>query len=256
MGQKSMTSFLVYVIKRLSTVCYVGVSTNVARRWREHKRKAATGSFAISLAIRKHGIDSFEMEEVLVGLTWEQACEAERALIALFGTMCDGVKSFAYNMTEGGDLRHGVIPETREKISKSMTGVKKSVYHNAANAASRIGRKASPETRAKMAASRANVSDETRSKLRTSMTGRKMPREAVEKMAAKNRGRKHSEEARRNMSASHIGKRHLPEAYEKTAAKNRGRKHSDVARANMRAAAIAREESKRLAQSRSNFTSR
>jgi hypothetical protein len=58
------------------------------------------------------------------------------------------------------------------------------------------------------------------------------------------------------MSSAHIGKRHSPEAYEKTAAKNRGRKHSDAARANMRVAAIAREESKRLAQSRTNFIPR
>lgn len=86
------------------------------------------------------------------------------------------------------------------------------------------GRKASPETIAKMSAAR---------------TGRKRSPEAIARGADANRGRKHTPEARAKISAAKRGRpgpKHTPESRAKISASNRGKTKSPEHRAKLSAA--------------------
>jgi hypothetical protein len=70
--------------------------------------------------VKKHG---YRVEVLEEGLSWYQACELEKMLIALHGRRDLGTGPLV-NMTDGGDGVAGkvVSPETRAKISASQTG--------------------------------------------------------------------------------------------------------------------------------------
>lgn len=100
---------------------YVGqTSTSLAKRWRQHLAVARFGSpYYISKAIRKHGPDVFEMDEISSGLTKEQVNNLEKVWIILLQS---SEAQYGYNCTLGGD---GVIPneETRYKMGNGARGV-------------------------------------------------------------------------------------------------------------------------------------
>lgn len=62
----------------------------------------------------------YEVEVMMDGLTWEEACLKEKEFVALYGRVCDGSGILA-NMTEGGDGVVGMSPseETKEKLRKA-----------------------------------------------------------------------------------------------------------------------------------------
>ncbi len=103
--------------------------------------------------------------------------------------------------------RHPPSKETREKLSISMTGKRKSPAAIAAFSAARMGHV---------------VSEETRFKIRKSLLGQKHPAEVKERIGAAlrgrpahNKGKKMSAAACENIRKSIIGRKHSPETKQK-----------------------------------------
>lgn len=90
-------------------------------------------------AIQKYGWDNMEHNIIAEGLTHDEACARERLEIKK-----DKLLNNSYNTTDGGDGRTGTkhSPETRAKISASKTGKKTCRDYSYT----------SPETRAKISA--------------------------------------------------------------------------------------------------------
>lgn len=68
---------------------------------------------------------------------------------------------------------------------------------------------------------------------RWGMLGKKHSPETRAKMTAARRGKKHSAETKAKIAASHRGKKHSPETRAKMAASHRGKKHSPETKAKM-----------------------
>lgn len=162
---------------------YVGLTTRVAVRLRQHQRAAATGvNLPVYRWMRKHGEDSVCIRILSYALTFDDLKRCEMWWIA-------ELKSIGHellNLTDGGE---GVL------------GWKHSAETRARIAAGQLGRTASMETR---------------EKLRTAATGRKNTLSAsslarVLAAARENGRRTPSAEARAKMSASNRGKKRTPE---------------------------------------------
>jgi group I intron endonuclease len=180
----------VYVIKRNNNVCYVGIATNVSRRWREHKARSKDGSNILYRAMRKYGVESFSIEEVLCELTWAYACSNEVLLINLFGTFCCGANASAYNMTKGGDGTIGrvVSIETKAKVRSALSGIPRTDDAIRKSVSNRIY---------------ASPTDDVRKKLSESNLGKRRTTEQCENIRAAAIGRRPiSADARKKMSDS------------------------------------------------------
>jgi group I intron endonuclease len=81
---------------------YIGQSTNIKRRWKDHKKDAFWENnpeyeYPLYRAMRKYGIDSFSFE-VIEECSKEELNEKEKLYIAQYDSYKNG-----YNQTEGGD---------------------------------------------------------------------------------------------------------------------------------------------------------
>lgn len=135
------------------------------------------------------------------------------------------------NMTDGGDgQRPGWSPsvETRRRLSESHTGLVRSESHCQALSKAQLGRKVSPETRAKIAVARRGQkpTPEHRAKLSEARRGERNPFF----------GRSHSDETRRRIGEASRERRHTDETKARMAEANRGRRHTPEARAKISAA--------------------
>ena len=122
---------------------YVGVTgVGVQRRWNEHVWRAARKEnySRIAKAILKYGRDAFRVETIG---RYAEAAEAKAAEVAFISEMKP-----EYNVTAGGDgsTGHVVSDEVREKLRVIQTGNK---YN--------LGRKWTPEQRAKIIAAKTGV---------------------------------------------------------------------------------------------------
>lgn len=107
-------SVLYQITNRVDGKRYVGVAVCAQKRWREHQHHARTGGgFKLHAAMRKHGIENFEMQVIATLPTDEEVKIAERIAIA--------IETPEYNLTAGGD---GVraTPEVRAKLSAAFKG--------------------------------------------------------------------------------------------------------------------------------------
>ena len=88
------------------------------QRWREHvcRSNLSERDHKLYLAMRKHGVSTFEMREICSALKPEFLDDLERHFIAEFNSFQRG-----YNMTCGGD---SVSDETRAKLSAIFKGRK------------------------------------------------------------------------------------------------------------------------------------
>lgn len=160
-------SVLYRITNRVDGKRYIGVAVCAQKRWREHRHRARSGGgFKLHAAMRKHGIENFEMQVIATLPTDEEAKIAERIAIA--------IETPEYNLTAGGE---GVraTPEVRAKIS-----------------AKSAGRKPSPETVAKLRAARLaqgyipppTFTPEHRAKMRAAQLGKKQSEETKAKRSA------------------------------------------------------------------------
>lgn len=174
---------------------YIGItSMPVEKRWDCGRGYAKNPHF--SAAIKKYGWMNITHEILAAGLCKKDACNMEIDLIQQYSATD---RRFGYNLESGGftptvsdetrskqsAAKKGCRPwnigipctdETKEKISKALTG-----------------RKASP------------VSAETREKLRKASTGRALSDEARRKISESKKGKKASTETKQKMSEKRKG---------------------------------------------------
>lgn len=176
-----MSEYCVYKHTTPSGKVYIGItSQNIYKRWKNGAGYELCTAF--QRAIQKYGWKNIKHEVLATGLTKQQACDMEVSLIAQYQS---SDPAYGYNLTCGGEhyefpehvreaIRQRVIeryerePEIKEKISKAQ-----------------IGRKMSPETRAKhSAAMKAYIAahPEARERCGALFRGKKRPAETREKM--------------------------------------------------------------------------
>lgn len=90
---------------------YIGITTDLRRRWRDHKSKTSK-SHALKNAIKKYG-DYLVWEPIHTNLTYEEACKYE--------TNYRPTDHIGWNIKEGGG--NSQLPQSvRDKISKAHKG--------------------------------------------------------------------------------------------------------------------------------------
>jgi group I intron endonuclease len=185
--------FYIYVIQnKLNNKLYVGKTSNLSRRWREHKKVAEGGKEkygknfrAIHAAIKKYGEDNFSFFDIE---SWEEELEAYEAEMFWIEYFQSYQKNIGYNETMGGkgaqsgnkNPRFGkpVSDETRQKLSKSRKGKKPS-----------LGTKQSAETKAKWSTQRKGSGNAMYGKHHSDEGKQNIS--SAKKASDKNRGEKH-----------------------------------------------------------------
>lgn len=111
----------------------------------------------------------YEVQIIFYDITWEEACEKEKEFILLYGRI-DLNTGVLCNMTDGGDGVVGFLftDEIKEKISKAITGIKRS--------------------------------DETRKKISQNSKRRRLTQKEKLHLSNLNKGKKLTDDARKNMS--------------------------------------------------------
>jgi len=119
-GNKPFIGFI-YKIVFPNGKHYIGLTTSLERRTKEHKKLAKTGDLRILYkAIRKYDmIDTFELIEIDTATTFEELCKKEIEYIQTYKSHY--MSEFGYNMTLGGEGIHGCVytAKTRQKMSES-----------------------------------------------------------------------------------------------------------------------------------------
>lgn len=131
---------------------YIGQSIDIDRRWKEHRNSYKTGKEILYRAIRKHGIENFEFE-IITECEKEELNELEQKYVLLYKSYVGFKKSKGYNMTTGGDSATERTPKTKEQIEKlrsKLKGRKFTKEHLENMSKSRMGKKASDETKRKL----------------------------------------------------------------------------------------------------------
>jgi group I intron endonuclease len=261
-----MNDYCVYLLICTSTgKCYVGLTkAGVSKRFKAHVYNARAGKGgALYAAIRKYGPEAFTRETLLEGLTREEACEAEKALISERNTRCPN----GYNVTVGGDGAVGLVcsdetrarmsethkrrqadPALRERTSAALRGVPKREEHVRKVSLALVGKTHSPETRAKIvkALTGRKQSEETIAKRAEKLRGRKRPPELVEQLSARTRGVPKSAEHRQKLSEALTGRTLPADVRARISAATRGKPKSEEWKAKMRAT-LARKRERTLA---------
>ena len=209
---KDAAIFYVYIIFRPwdGSPCYLGKGKG--DRWLDHWRPSESHPNPHLMSILKKAKRlGLEVPKIKVreNLTESEAFEIERTLIAAIGR---GKKGPLVNLTDGGEGTSGWThtPEWRALMSKIMKG-----------RPGPKGRKPSPETKAKIAATIAARTEEEREaigakisakrsgqtlslehrlKLSVAHTDKKLSREHVDNIVKGNTGKKRSKETRERMS--------------------------------------------------------
>jgi group I intron endonuclease len=123
--------------------CYIGwTGRTVADRWQRHKDDALKNrdNRKFYNAIRKHGIDCWQVETLLEVPSVEEAKSKEIELIEQFDSYRQG-----YNATKGGDGNNGIVMSEESNLARSIAlkGVPKTYDRMK-------GKKHSQETKAKI----------------------------------------------------------------------------------------------------------
>lgn len=166
----------IYQHVRLDTneVFYIGIGRTKSRAHSKHHRSEYWHNI-----VNKAG---YRIDIIAEGITWEQACQKEKELIAYYGRRDRGLGTLV-NMTDGGDGAFGHImsEEAKQKISNGLKGKKRNPH--------------SEETRKKM------------SEVRKALKGKLPPhsKDRKEKISEFQKNRKrdlHSEESKKKISES------------------------------------------------------
>ena len=186
----ALCKMLIYKIEnKINGKIYVGQTTRTLQeRMGEHLRN--NRNYYIDNAIKKYGIDAFEITILEICDTLEKLNEREIFWIKEFNCKIPN----GYNLTDGGRNFSGYIPtqEQRARRSKMQTG-----------------RKASKETCLKRSESLKGhvVTEETRLKLSKAHTGKVMSAEARANMSKARKGKKLSESHKIHLAESAKNKR-------------------------------------------------
>lgn len=105
------------VLNKINGKVYIGQTTqNLKTRWSQHKYNSKNGSCKINRAIRKYGIENFEIQEIDNGNCIEELNKKEEFYIKKYDSI-----NYGYNIRSGGknSIRS---QETKNKISKARKG--------------------------------------------------------------------------------------------------------------------------------------
>ena len=107
------------ITNKINNKSYVGLSSNVDERWKNHIRdsvsKLKSRYHAFQSAINKYGKDSFTWQVIETHDSLESANDAEEFFIAYFNTLVPN----GYNLTSGGDSQK-LHESTKKKISDTL----------------------------------------------------------------------------------------------------------------------------------------
>src|ERR1035441_6988167 len=119
----SQAYFVYKITNNLNGHAYIGVSNDPQRRWKEHRYSARRDSvFPIHAAMRKHGIENFEMIVIYESTDKQHVFEEmENHFIWKFNTKKNG-----YNCTNGG------TGSASERTSKDLSTETRSLRSTAA----------------------------------------------------------------------------------------------------------------------------
>jgi len=93
---------------------YIGITVcSLDKRWREHKCAARSGlDTPLYNAMRKHGLDAFEMSLVYEGVSRKEIEVVEKGLIAQYGSYIRS--GHGYNLTLGGEGQGKIVHKIGE----------------------------------------------------------------------------------------------------------------------------------------------
>lgn len=102
----------------INSKVYIGISKDVKKRWR-NREKGYLHCDKIYNAFQKYGWDNFSHIVIDEGLTKEEACKREQAMIFLFK-----FSDMSYNITDGGEGTSGITrsEEHKQILRDRMTG--------------------------------------------------------------------------------------------------------------------------------------
>jgi hypothetical protein len=153
----------------------------------------------------------YEVEILIDGLSWEQACEKEKEFIKLYGRK-DLKSGTLSNLTDGGDGIQNISIEVRKKMSLKNKGNKNALGCYVSEEKRKktsmmmkghkynLGRKHSEESKKKMSELKINMSQETKDKISKAQLGKKISDETKIKMSEAKIGKLKSEETKLKMS--------------------------------------------------------
>lgn len=218
------------ITNSINSKVYVGQTVqSLEKRWTHHRWRSGTKNHPLYAAIRKHGLDSFQIsviEELPTGTPIEFLNAREIYWIAFYQSL----SPTGYNLTSGGDgkfflaeevkakisntkMGHSVSQKARDKISLSLTGRigpnkgrSFSEEWRAKIGAVQLGKKVSEETKTKMSeAQKARLAiDSTRTPAQIAVL--KEMHKKNKGQVPWNKGKKATEEAKKNQSLAHLGK--------------------------------------------------
>jgi len=178
--RNNVKQFCLYSIRNTANgKGYIGqtVMNPPERRWKQHLRVAKSGSIPLYRSMRKHEFNKFAFEPMMI---FESQAELDAAEIHMI-TACNTLmpKGHGYNCSLGGESR-GTVSHTEEakirmRMAKSTPEARE--YFRRLQ----IGRKASPETRAKMSAW--HRLPENRERARAAKLGTRAPKNIKEKLS-------------------------------------------------------------------------
>lgn len=181
--------FIVYMHTSPNNKIYIGItSRNPKKRWRSDGSGYKSNDY-FWRAIQKYGWENFKHEILFDNLTQKEAEQKEMELIARYKS---NNKEFGYNIANGGNCVGTFSEETKSKISKAITGIKRS--------------------------------KETKQKIKEAKTGTTLSEEHKKKIGESLKGHATSVETRKKISESHKGKHHTEETKRKLSEINKGRK--------------------------------
>ena len=111
----------IYKIPFPNGKCYIGLTTNLNKRWKEHNKDAKAGNTRhLFNALRKYNmVDTFLMIVIDTAETKKELCEKEIAHIEINNSHYK--RGYGYNMTDGGEGKTGYeyTEEDRQKQSEA-----------------------------------------------------------------------------------------------------------------------------------------
>lgn len=231
-----------YWLNTINGKGYVGQTLGTLRaRSEKHVRLiGVAGTIAFTNALKKYGVDAFELTVLEICESQKALSDAETKWILDLNTLAPN----GYNLKTGGS--NGVLSEeTRDKIARAHRGKKQSAETIEKRAVAHRGRKLSEESKKKIGdANRGKkrspevvkamsergkaqpVSRKSIDAMAAATRGRKLSPNMIKKISDGNRGLKRSAESRRNMSEAAKKRPVNQNAIEAMAAANRGKKRS------------------------------
>jgi len=200
------------ITNKINGMTYVGQTKNTI----DDRVACHLGNFTyLGKALRKYGLQSFDISVIDFAKTREELSEKEKYWIKILNCKAPG----GYNLTAGGDGMFCPSEETRNKMSEAGRR-RRGLYFRSEKAKKNISKALKGKTH----------SEEARKHMSLGALGRRHSEETKNKM----RGKKHTEETKRKMSEKHKGFVFSEETIKKMRLKATGRKHSEETKNKLR----------------------